>query len=429
MPTARIAMIFGGRSVEHEVSVITAHQAMAALPRDRFTPVPVYIAKSGRWYTGDVLHDLNNFKDLDALTEQARPVVFSSDTARPGLLYEPTPQRARLFGGRAQEQLTEPIDVAFPLVHGSHGEDGTLQGLFELADLPYVGSGVAASAIGMDKRLTKSILRDAGLPVIDDIVVSRAQWQRDAEAVLTLIESRFEYPVFVKPCTLGSSIGVSRATDRATLTDAMDVAATYDLRLLVEPAQQDIIEVNCSVLGYGDDSKASTCEQPISEGVLSFADKYLPSADQGGAAKGGATSSFAKQGMRNTSGQPTKRGESQGMASARRLIPAPLDPALTQTVQQAAIRVFSALGAAGVARVDFFVRPQTGDYYVNEINTLPGSLAFYLWEHSGVAFPDLLTALIGFAQMRYREKRRITYTFASSLLSGKPFGGSKQVQA
>lgn len=396
MPPLRVGMIFGGRSVEHEVSALTAHQAMAALPRDRYTPIPIYISKEGRWFTGAALMDLANYTDLEKLQTLAEPVLFSADATQPGLLPRKAPERKGLFGGKAAEPEIEPLDIAFPLLHGSHGEDGTIQGLLELADLPYVGCGVEASAIGMDKLMTKVALRAAGLPVLPDYALTRARWQREPDAVLTEIEAAFPYPVFVKPVSLGSSIGVSSAEDRTALQFAIDVAATYDSRVMVEPAQQNIFEINCSVLGDANEARASVCERPVIAGTLSYDEKYL------------------------------KGGKGEGMKGSRRIIPADISDDLTRAIQDTAVKTFRAIGAAGVSRVDFLVHPDTGVYYVNEINTLPGSLSFYLWEPSGVSFPDLLTTLIGYAQARRREKRRSTYSFDSSLLRINPLlGGGK----
>jgi D-alanine-D-alanine ligase len=402
MPHLRIGLIFGGRSVEHEVSVLTAHQAMAALPTDKYIPIPIYISKSGQWFTGNVLKHLENFKDLEKLVKIAEPVVFNVDATQPGLIHQKAQGQRNWLGRSTPEPSLEPIDVAFPLIHGSHGEDGTLQGLLEMADLPYVGSGVLASTIAMDKILTKIVLRSAGVPVIDDLYVSRARWESEPDAVLAEAESRFGYPVYVKPVTLGSSIGVSRAEDASALRFALDVAATYDSRLMIEPAQQDIIEVNCSVLGDSTDARASVCEQPVSSGPLSYEDKYL-SSDKNGGSKG------------------------RGMQSAKRLIPAPLESALADAIQSTAINAFKALSASGVIRIDFFVRPSENKFYVNEINPTPGSLSFYLWEPTGVDFPELVTTLVEIALKRYQEKRRSTFTFSSSLLSANPLGGEKTV--
>ncbi len=401
MSHLRIGLIFGGRSVEHEVSVLTAHQAMAALPTDKYMPVPIYISKSGQWFTGEVLKQLENFKDLEKLVKIADPVVFNVDARQPGLIHQKVQGQRSWLGRGTTEPSLEPIDVAFPLMHGSHGEDGTLQGLLEMADLPYIGSGVLASAIAMDKIVTKIVLRSAGVPVIDDLYVSRARWESEPDAVVAEAEARFGYPMYVKPVTLGSSIGVSQAKDTSALRFALDVAATYDNRLMIEPAQQDIIEINCSVLGDSTDARASVCEQPTSSGTLSYEDKYLSGDKDGGGSK------------------------SRGMQSAKRLIPAPLESDLTDAIQSTAISAFKALNASGVVRIDFFVRPSEKKFYINEINPIPGSLSFYLWEPTGVDFPELLTTLVEIALRRHREKRRSTFTFSSSLLSTKTAGGEK----
>lgn len=401
MSYLRIGLIFGGRSVEHEVSVLTAHQAMAALPTDKYIPVPIYISKSGQWFTGEVLKQLENFKDLEKLVKIAEPVVFNVDARQPGLIHQKVQGQRSWLGRGTTEPSLEPIDVAFPLIHGSHGEDGTLQGLLDMADLPYVGSGVLASAIAMDKIVTKIVLRSAGVPVIDDLYVSRARWESEPDAVVAEAEARFGYPMYVKPVTLGSSIGVSQAEDTSALRFALDVAATYDNRLMIEPAQQDIIEINCSVLGDSTDARASVCEQPTSSGTLSYEDKYLSGDKDGGGSKG------------------------RGMQSAKRLIPAPLESDLTDAIQSTAINAFKALNASGVVRTDFFVRPSEKNFYINEINPIPGSLSFYLWEPTGVDFPELLTTLVEIALRRHREKRRSTFTFSSSLLSAKAASGEK----
>lgn len=402
MPRLRVGLIFGGRSVEHEVSVLTAHQAMAALPTDKYIPIPIYISKVGKWFTGDVLKHLENFKDLEKLVKIAEPVVFNVDATQPGLIHQKAQGSRSWLGRSTSEPSLEPIDVAFPLMHGSHGEDGTLQGLLEMADLPYVGSGVLASAIAMDKILTKKVLRTVGIPVIDDLYVSRARWESESDAVLAEAESRFGYPVYVKPVTLGSSIGVSQAKDASALRFALDVAATYDSRLMIEPAQQDIIEVNCSVLGDSANARVSICEQPVSIGTLSYEDKYL-SGDKNGGSKG------------------------RGMQRAKRLIPAPLKSDLADAIQSNAIKAFKAINASGVVRIDFFVHPSANKFSVNEINPIPGSLSFYLWQPTGVDFPELVTSLIEIALKRHQEKCRNTFAFSSSVLSANSLGGEKTV--
>ena len=257
----RVGVFFGSRSVEHEVSVITAQQAMAALPADRFVPVPVYIAKSGAWYTGDHLLQLERYKDIDRLIASSTRVTIRPDPSSAGDLVEVDARRGLLGGGA---RAVARFDVAMPLVHGSNGEDGTLQGLFELAALPYCGCDVASAAVSMDKRLSRTTLRGAGIPVLDDVMVARTRWLGDQDGVCAGLAQRPGFPMYVKPRRLGSSIGVARVERDEQLRDALEVAFGYDTSILAEQAQDGSIEVNCSVLGSGDDVHASVCEQPVS---------------------------------------------------------------------------------------------------------------------------------------------------------------------
>ncbi|MGE3269338.1 MAG: D-alanine--D-alanine ligase family protein, partial [Chloroflexota bacterium] len=284
------------------------------------------------------------------------------------------------------------VDVVFPVIHGTYGEDGTLQGLLELAAVPYVGAGVVGSAVGMDKIIMKAAFQAQQLPVVNYLWFTRKRWQSEADKVADEIERTLRYPLFVKPANLGSSIGISKATDRAALFDAIEVAANYDRRLLVEEAFEGGIEVNCAVLG-NDDPQASVCEQPIAwTEILSYEDKYL----RGGKGKGG--------------------GGGEGMASLTRRIPAPIPDDLTAEVQRLAVAAFRAVDCAGLARIDFLVDPTSGRVAVNEINTMPGSLAFYLWEASGVSFPALVDRLLELALERHRERQQTTFSFDSALL-------------
>jgi len=391
----RVGVFFGSRSVEHEVSVITAHQAMAALPADRFTSVPVYIAKSGAWYTGDQLLDLERYKDIDRLIAGATRVTMRPDPTSGGDLIEVDARRG-LLGGSAR--AVARFDVAMPLVHGSNGEDGTLQGLFELAALPYCGCDVASAAVSMDKRLSRTTLRGAGIPVLDDVMVSRHRWMNDAAAVCAELARRPGFPMYVKPRRLGSSIGVARVDGDEHLRNALEVAFGYDTSILAEPAQDGSIEINCSVLGAGDDVEVSVCEQPVTTGTLSYADKYL-------------------SGAKGKSGAKSPAG---GMKSSQRIIPAPIPDALTRRIQETAMSAFRAIGAAGVTRVDFLVSPERDSFVVNELNTLPGSLSFYLWEASGVRFAELLQRLIEMAMARHREQQATTSSIDTWLLTGRP---------
>jgi D-alanine-D-alanine ligase len=391
----RVGVFFGSRSVEHEVSVITAQQAMAALPADRFVPVPVYIAKSGAWYTGDQLLQLERYKDIDRLIAASTRVTMRPDPSSAGELVEVGARRGLLGGGA---RAVARFDVAMPLVHGSNGEDGTLQGLFELAALPYCGCDVASAALSMDKRLSRTTLRGAGIPVLDDVMVSRTRWLGDPDGVCAGLAQHPGFPMYVKPRRLGSSIGVARVERDEQLRDALEVAFGYDTSILAEQAQDGSVEVNCSVLGSGDDVRASVCEQPVSTGTLSYADKYL----SGAKAKGGA------------------KAPAGGMKSSQRIIPAPISDSLTKRIQDTAMASFRAIGAAGVTRVDFLVSPERDSFVVNELNTLPGSLSFYLWEASGLSFDVLLTRLIDMAIARHREQQATTASIDTWLLTGRP---------
>jgi D-alanine-D-alanine ligase len=391
----KVGVFFGSRSVEHEVSVITAQQAMAAMPADRMIPVPVYIAKTGAWYTGEHLLQLERYKDIDRLIGASTRVTMRPEPGTGGELIEVDGRRG-LLGGSSRTAAR--FDVAMPLVHGSNGEDGTLQGLFELAGVPYCGCDVASAAVSMDKRLARTTLRGAGLPVLDDVAVARARWLDGAGAVCASLERAPGYPMYVKPLRLGSSIGVSRVENREQLDTALDLAFRYDTSILAEAAQDGIVEINCSVLGRGDDVQVSLCEQPKIVGTLSYADKYL----SGAKGKGGTKAPAA------------------GMKSAQRVIPAPIPEALTRRIQDAAMAAFRAIGAAGVARVDFLVAPDRDSFLINELNTLPGSLSFYLWEASGMTFATLLDRLVEMAMTRQHERQATTSSIDTWLLTGRP---------
>jgi D-alanine-D-alanine ligase len=382
----RIAVVFGSRSVEHEVSIVSAIQAMDAMDPRRYEPIPILITKEGRWVTGPDLRRVEAYKDGRGLLDRCRPVYL-----------RPEPYGGRLFleepgplGSRRTRSTV--LDAAFPLIHGTFGEDGTLQGLLELANVPYVGAGVVGSAVGMDKVVMKAAFRAHGLPTVEYRWFTRRRWQEAREDVIGVVEAELRYPLFVKPANLGSSVGITKATERLSLAEALDVATHYDRRLLVEESFEGATEINCAVLG-NDDPRPSVCEQPVRwTDVLTYEDKYL----RGGKAKGSA--------------------EGEGMASADRRIPAPISPELTAEVQRLAVQSFIAIDAAGVARVDFLVDTESGRICVNEINTLPGSLSFYLWEPSGLPFPALIDRLIELAFERHRERQQTTFTYDSALL-------------
>ncbi|MEO8394988.1 MAG: D-alanine--D-alanine ligase family protein, partial [Chloroflexota bacterium] len=317
--------------------------------------------------------------------------LLSPSVQHHGLIINPMPS------GLFAKAQVKRLDVAFPAIHGSHGEDGTLQGLFELADIPYVGCGVLASAIANDKVMTKNVLRQAGIPVVDSLDFTRAEWLNTPNEIITQITARLTYPLFVKPVTLGSSIGVARADDEKMLRAYIDVAASLDRHILVESAVTHCVEINCSVLGDARGMQASVLEQPLSvSGTLTYEDKYL--------------------------------GGTKGMKSADRIIPAPLEDDLTKRIQEMAIAAFRAIDGRGITRIDFLVRPDSGEIFLNEMNTMPGSLSFYLWEPSGTKPRDLVQRLVQLGQDAYAEKRRSTYNYRTNLIALTASRGLKGIK-
>lgn len=393
MAQQTVAVLFGGRSVEHEVSVITGHQIMDAAKAAGHRVLPIYLTKDGEWYAGDTLHNLRLFTDPagDPTTAAGvHRVSLSPDRSIRQLLIHPR-TRQGLF--RKAPELW--ADVFFPCLHGSFGEDGSLQGLFELADVPYVGCGVAASAIAMDKALTKIICRNAGIPVLDWLVVARAEWQANVEAALRHIEAFCSYPVIIKPVCLGSSIGVKRCDDPTSLREAIAAALILDERVIIETALSNFIEINCAVMGPPE--QVSVCEQPMThEAILSFDAKYK---------RGG-------KGLKQANNP-------SGMAALERLIPAPISEELAQRVQRYAVQAFRAMGAAGTSRIDFLYRPEDEALYLNEPNSIPGSLAFYLWEASGIPFDALVERLMAIALERHQSRTQTQFSFEVNLLRQK----------
>jgi D-alanine-D-alanine ligase len=383
----RVGVAFGGRSVEHDVSIITGLQALGVL-EERHAPVPIYIARSGRWYTGEALRELSIYQQ-DGGDPDAEEIHFDLHNGR--LLRAAATGGSLLRGRRAPEPIE--LDVVVLATHGTQGEDGCLQGALELARLPYVGPPVGAAAAAMDKLMTKAMLRHAGLPALDCLALRRAEWDIDRSGCVARAQEAFDFPVYVKPASLGSSVGVSRCSNEGELAEALELGFELDRTCLVEPSVEGGIEVNCSTIGRpGVEARASVCEQPVAaEEFLSFEDKYM----------GGAKSS--------------------GMKGAQRLIPAPLSEALTAQVQDLAKRAFTAFGCAGVTRVDFLV-DSSENVYVNELNTIPGSFSFYLWEPAGLPFVQLMDELIDLALEDQREQLRTTTVFATNLLAERSSG-------
>ncbi len=382
-----VGVIFGGRSVEHDVSIITANQIMKAFDPDRYEVVPIYISREGKWFSGDPLLEIKNYKNEIIAHKDVYEVILSPTVQHHGLIMNP-------LAGRFSKSEIKRLDVVFPAVHGTHGEDGTLQGLLELADIPYVGCMVLASAVANDKITTKAVLRDAGVPVVDGISFRRDEWLQNPDEIIQRLTNKLSFPMFVKPATTGSSIGIGRAADETLLRASIDVAAHFDRRILVETGITNGVEINCALMGNGTEIKASTLEQPVSwEEFLTYEEKYM-------------------------------RGN-EGMKSAERIIPAPLTPELTERIKNIAIQAFKAIDGYGTARIDFLVKPDEDLVYLNEINTMPGSLAFYLWEAEGIVMPQLVDKMVELARDAQAEKRRSSYNYQNDLLNLASIRGLK----
>lgn len=365
MKRLRIGVIFGGRSGEHEVSLMSAESVMQALSPSKYEVVPIGISKDGTWLIGsDPLTALKE-KAESSLLDRLVPSFFSQNPNDPGLL--PIPKAE----GSAPSRPS--IDVYFPVLHGPYGEDGTVQGLLELADVPYVGSGVAASAAGMDKALMRQLFRAEGLPLLDWIVVIRSELERDPTRIIAQVGREIGYPCFVKPANLGSSVGVSKVSGEAELLEALMNAARYDRKIIVEKGAVGWREVECSVLG-NDEPQASIVGEIVPSGdFYDYRAKYIDDASE-------------------------------------LIIPARISPACQERIRSLSIAAFRAIDAAGLARVDFFVHPTTEEIMVNEINTMPGftRISMYpkLWEASGLSYPDLVDRLVQLALERYRDRQR-----------------------
>jgi D-alanine-D-alanine ligase len=375
MKKKKLAVLFGGRSVEHEISVITAIQLMNVIDVTQYEIIPVYIAQTGRWYVGDNLLDKNFYRRLPNSLTEAREVTLLPIAGSKGLTYLDRQDKILL------------IDIYFLAFHGTFGEDGCIQGMLEMADATYTGCGVLPAALGMNKYQCKMMLKAAGIPVLPAALVDRRDAQKSLEAVRAQIFATpglEQLPLFVKPCNLGSSIGIGVAKDEQTLNACLVNTFRYDSHAIVEPCVKEIVEINISVL-EDDEITASVIEMPVSlSGVLTFEEKYL----------------------RDDGGKKTGGGESQGMASLSRIIDPPdLDPEIKQAALEYAKKAFKVLGCSGVSRIDFIIDASCDQLYFNEINTLPGSLSFYLWVKSNppLVYTELLNRII-----RQAEKRQVT---------------------
>jgi D-alanine-D-alanine ligase len=385
-----IAVFFGGKSVEHEISIISAVQAMLSIDAEKYEVIPVYITKNNKFYTSPFLKEIEEYKDIPKLLDKSVEVYFTTDGDRSFMNYV---QEKKLFGKPIEPVI---IDIAFPVVHGTNVEDGNLQGFLKTQNIPFVGCDLLSSAVCMDKYVSKILLREVGIPVLDGLKFTSRQKSAD---IIAKTESLLKYPVIVKPVNLGSSVGITKANNKSELEEALETAFTYAKSILIEPAIVNLREINVSVLGDSKEAIASVPEEPFSKDkILSYKDKY----------------------------QSNAKG-SKGMASLSRQIPADIPEDLKDKIQKTAVKAFKELDCNGVVRIDFLLESETNEFWLNEINTIPGSLSFYLWEASGLKYPELIEKLIDLALKRNRLENDITYSFDTNILSGAIFGskGSK----
>ncbi|MGM9940778.1 MAG: D-alanine--D-alanine ligase family protein [Bulleidia sp.] len=393
------AVFFGGESVEHEVSIISAHQAMEAMDREKYNVIPVYVAKNRKLYVGEALNDMNNYRNLNTLIDSCTQVTIVLEDNRVVI----RPVKTGLFG----KKELGTIDVAIPVMHGTNGEDGTIQGFFEMLKVPYAGCDLYGAAVGQDKVLQKHILADNDLPITNWFWCYGSDIDTERDTILRKVH-KLIYPVILKPARTGSSVGISIAHNDGEYLECFAEARQYDEKIITEKVVKPMIELNCSVLGDGADAKASVIEQVGSvsgDELLSYRDKY-----QGGGkgSKGSKSSS-----------------SSAGMASTARIVPAPISKEQTEYIQSLALKTFRVLGSAGVCRIDFMMDAETKTVYVNEINTIPGSLAFYLWKEEGMSFTQLMDSLVSQALERERRRSRMTFSYDTNLLSTYSASGSK----
>lgn len=389
----RVGVFFGGKSVEHEVSVISGLQAYNAFDRDKYEPVPIYITKDNELYTGEAIGDIANYKNIPALLKKSIRVFLMCEQGKVELIRYPM----KKLGSSAVAQ----IDVAFPVVHGANVEDGSLQGFLRHYNIPLAGCDVEASAVTMDKYVMKAVLKDNGIPVLDCITLNVKEYERDENDAYAKIEERIGYPVIVKPVNLGSSVGIKVAKDQEGLREALEYAFTFGGRVLVERAIMNLREINCAVLGDYAQAHASECEEPISsDEILSYEDKYVAGSKSG----------------------------SEGMRTAKRELPAKLTPQKREEIREMAVRTFQVLNCSGVSRIDFMIDRDTDQVYVNEINPIPGSLAFYLWEALGKPYAQLLDDMVGLALKREREEKSVLTSFDSNILQNANLSGAKGVK-
>ena len=385
----KLGVIFGGETVEHEVSIISAIQAMNKIDQEKYEIIPIYITKDREWYTGDMLKDIEFYQDLSLIKRYADNVVLYCRDGRFVLQ-----KKNGLF-----KTIVKEIDIAFPIVHGTNVEDGVLQGYLQSIGIPFVGGNVYASVVGQDKVFMKDIWREANLPMTNYVWFYDADYKCDSEEIVKLV-SELKYPVIVKPATTGSSVGINVCDNDESLIEAIEEAIQYDSKIVVEEVVKNLKEVNIAVMGNYEHQKVSEIEEVLSGNkFLTFSDKYV----------GGGKGKVGCKGAVKTS---------KGMVSANRKLPADLSKEIRNQVEEIAVKAFKALGSSGNCRIDFLIDEDSSKVYINEINSIPGSLAFYLWDAKGINFTSVLDEMINIGIKDYKKRSSKTHSFDSNILKG-----------
>lgn len=386
----KVGVIYGGESVEHEVSIISALQAMNKMDQEKYDIIPIYITKEREWYTGEMLKDIEVYQDLSLIKKYGKNVILYYNNGSFVLQKKNFPKN-----------IVTDIDIAFPIVHGTNVEDGGLQGYLQTIGIPFVGSDVYASVVGQDKVYMKDIWNEAKLPVTKYVWFYDVDYKQDSEEVLKRV-NKLKYPLIVKPATTGSSVGIAVCSNEEELIEAIDDAITYDKKILVEEVVENLKEVNIAVMGNYEHQTVSEIEEVLSANrFLTYEDKYI--GDAKGKLKGGKVA---------------LKSSSKGMASASRKLPAELDSKLKAEIERIAVEAFKVLGSSGNSRIDFLIDEKKGKVYINEINSIPGSLAFYLWEAKGVNFTNLLDDMINIGVKDYKKRISMVHSFDTNILQG-----------
>lgn len=388
----KVGVIFGGETVEHEVSIISAIQAMNKIDEEKYEIIPIYITKDREWYTGEMLKDIDAYQDMNLIKKYTDNVILYYKDGSYVLQ-----QKRGLF-----KRVVKEIDIAFPIVHGTNVEDGCLQGYLQTIGIPFVGPNVYGAVAGQDKTIMKDIWASAKLPMTKYVWFYDVDYRQDSSSVIEKI-SKLKYPVIVKPATTGSSVGINVCQDEEKLKEAIDEAIQYDSKIVVEEVVENLKEVNIAVMGNYENQKVSEIEEVLSGNkFLTYADKYI------GGGKGKLKGGF----------KTSAKTSSKGMASANRKLPADLDEKTRKEVENIAIEAFKALGSAGNARIDFLIDEKTNKVYINEINSIPGSLAFYLWDAKNINFTQLLDDMINIGIKDYKKRISKTRSFETNILQG-----------